>query len=175
MRGVNKYKDIDKNTMSLTDYKNKIVYFSPNQYEKIKKFSWSIGIDNYALARIKENEKIKVVLFHRYILNIHNNKSILVDHIDRNRLDNRDENLRLVNRQFNNINSGKRFDNTSGIIGISQTEDGTWHFYLNYNGKRYGEIVKSKEEAIINRLKLELKYFKDFAPQRHLFKEYGIE
>lgn len=33
-----------------------------------------------------------------------------------------------------------------------------------------------KEEAIRTRLKAELKYFgNEFAPQRHLFKKYGIE
>lgn len=174
MTGINKYKLISNSIMSLIDYKGKIIYFSPDKYERIKNFSWSIGKSDYGYGKIKENEKIKIVLFHRYLLNVHNDESIIVDHIDRNRLDNRNDNLRLVNRQFNNINSGKRFDNTSGIVGISQTEDGTWHFYLNYNGKRYGKIVKSKEEAIINRLKLELKYFKNFAPQKHLFEEYGI-
>ena len=38
-----------------------------------------------------------------------------------------------------------------------------------------GEYFKTKEVAIISRLKAELKYFgKEFAPQRHLFEEYGI-
>jgi hypothetical protein len=31
------------------------------------------------------------------------------------------------------------------------------------------------EEAIVARLLAEKKYFKEFAPQKHLYKEYGIE
>lgn len=48
---------------------------------------------------------------------------------------------------------------------------------IKYNYKRiflgyYDDI----EDAIRARLKAELKYFgKEFAPQRHLFKEYGIK
>jgi len=175
MAGINTYKLISDTIMSLTDYKGKIIYFSPDKYDKVKNLTWSIGNHDYGIARLKKDERIRNVLFHRYLLDVHNDDSIIVDHIDRNRLDNRNKNLRLVNRQFNNINSGKRFDNSSGIIGISKTEDETWHFYLTYNGKRYGRIVKTKEEAIINRLKLELKHFKEFSPQKNLFKEYGIE
>ena len=32
----------------------------------------------------------------------------------------------------------------------------------------------TEEEALIARLKAEKKYFKEFAPQKHLFKKYGI-
>ena len=31
-----------------------------------------------------------------------------------------------------------------------------------------------KEDAIVSRLKAELKYFQDFAPQKHLFNQYNI-
>jgi len=34
---------------------------------------------------------------------------------------------------------------------------------------------KNIENAIIARLKAEKNYFKEFAPQRHLFKEYKIK
>jgi hypothetical protein len=42
-----------------------------------------------------------------------------IDHINRNRSDNRIENLRLVNRSENNLNTGIRVDNTSGYKGVS--------------------------------------------------------
>ena len=35
-------------------------------------------------------------------------------------------------------------------------------------------MVKVREDAIIARLRAEIKYFGDFAPQKHLFKQYGI-
>jgi hypothetical protein len=42
-----------------------------------------------------------------------------VDHIDRNRSHNRIENLRLVNRSFNNLNISTRKDNKTGFTGVS--------------------------------------------------------
>jgi hypothetical protein len=38
----------------------------------------------------------------------------------------------------------------------------------------YGKSNYQKEDAIKARLAAELKYYGDFAPQRHLFKEYNI-
>ena len=47
---------------------------------------------------------------------------------------------------------------------------------IKINGKliRIG-FYASKDEAIIARLQAEVKYFKEFAPQRNLFKQYGIK
>ena len=39
--------------------------------------------------------------------------------------------------------------------------------------KKLGRF-SDKEDAIKARLQAEAKYFKEFAPQRHLFKQYGI-
>ena len=41
-----------------------------------------------------------------------------VDHIDRDRSNNRIKNLRCVSRSINTFNSGKRKDNTSGARGV---------------------------------------------------------
>ena len=45
---------------------------------------------------------------------------------------------------------------------------------VNYKNKRLG-IYQNKKDAIRARLKSEIEYFGEFAPQRHLFKEYCIE
>lgn len=45
---------------------------------------------------------------------------------------------------------------------------------VNYKNKRLG-VYQNKKDAIRARLKSEIEYFGEFAPQRHLFKEYGIE
>lgn len=51
-----------------------------------------------------------------------------------------------------------------------------WRAFINYQGKRI-ELGrrKDKNEAIKLRLEAELKYCGETAPQRHLFKQYGIE
>jgi hypothetical protein len=97
------------------------------------------------------------------------------DHIDRNEFNNRKENLRPCTKGQNNINKSVRCDNTSGVIGVYRTDSNKWVAQLKLNGeikfrKRFDNIY----DAIIARLQAEAEYFDEFAPQRHLFEQYGI-
>lgn len=68
-------------------------------------------------------------------------------------------------------------NNSSGFIGVYWSKkDQSWYSQITVNRKHiHLGYTSTKEEAIIQRLRAELKYFgPDFAPQRHLFKEYGI-
>lgn len=67
---------------------------------------------------------------HRYILNLnrnHNNHTDYVDHINRDKLDNRKLNLRITDNSGNQKNKGIQSNNTSGISGVTyiQTSTGT--------------------------------------------------
>lgn len=90
-----------------------------------------------------------------------------VDHINRDRLDNRKSNLRICTPQQNSMNKSKRSDNVSGIIGVTQhREGGAWKVYINISKKQiWGGSFLNKTDAIAARLKLEEKYFGEFAPQ----------
>lgn len=55
---------------------------------------------------------------HRFILGIEE-ESVLVDHINRNPLDCRKENLRIVTEQQNSINRSLACNNTTGYVGVS--------------------------------------------------------
>ena len=64
---------------------------------------------------------------------------------NRNKLDNRKENLRIVTPSQNNMNSKISARNTSGVKGISWAkEDNLWHTYININNKRYKIYMISK-------------------------------
>lgn len=102
---------------------------------------------------------------------------LLVDHANNDRTDNRRCNLRKCTFQENNRNRSKAVNNTSGIIGVSwKQKSNKWRAYIVIDGKQkhLGEY-SVKEHAIKARLKAELEWFGEYAPQKDLLKEYGMQ
>jgi len=59
-----------------------------------------------------------------------------LDHINRNRADNRIENLRLADRSLNMQNIGKKASNSSGYVGVSMSKWAKrWQAQIKTNGK----------------------------------------
>lgn len=98
------------------------------------------------------------------------------DHIDRNELNNLESNLRLCTKSQNAQNISISVRNKSGVIGVWWMEkDSAWGANIQVNNKRhYLGSFADKNDAIVARLKAEKEYCKEFAPQKHLFEEYGI-
>lgn len=67
-------------------------------------------------------------------------------------------------------------NNTSKIIGVSlNKDDGLWIARIQVDGDRkYLGCFSNKDDAIKARLKAEVKYYGKFAPQQHLYDQYGI-
>ena len=94
---------------------------------------------------------------HQLLLVCPNN--MVVDHIYRNKFDNRLENLRIVTVQDNNRNRPKPITNTSGFMGVCK-ERNSWRAFINnlqgtrlsknFSIKKYGEH-ESLEMAINQR------------------------
>lgn len=62
----------------------------------------------------------------------------IIDHINRNRADNRWSNLREVTSRENNRNMGLRRDNKSGVRGVSwSTQHNCWQATIKLDGKLY--------------------------------------
>ena len=144
-----------------------------NSVNKVNNIKWCLNSNGY--ARTTNNRR--TILLHKYLMNCNDND--IIDHINRDRLDNRLSNLRLVTIHENNMNNSKQKNNTSGIIGVylNIRRNNKWVANIKINRKNiYLGIFKDKEDAIVARLQAELKYFgADFAPQRELFPQYGIE
>ena len=98
------------------------------------------------------------------------------DHIDRNPFNNRKVNLRPATIQENNRNRSLSKRNTSGYIGVRWLERlHKWIADIRIDKKtKHIGVYLNKEDAIRARLNAENKYFGNFAPQRHLFEQYGI-
>ena len=69
-----------------------------------------------------------------------------IDHINRNKTDNRIDNLREVSRQCNLRNTGNRNDNTSRVKGV---------YFNKTTNKWYAQIT-------VNQKQIHLGYFEDF-------------
>lgn len=100
-----------------------------------------------------------------------------VDHLNRKKNDNRKSNLKPKSHLENMINVGLKKNSTSGITGVNWRSDNlTWRAVIRYDGKKYNlGCFVDKNDAIKARLSKEKELFGNEAPQRHLFKEFGIE
>ena len=145
---------------------NEEVYFDLEDAAEILKHSWSKNDQGYAITAI-DGKHIKMHIF--LGMKWH-------DHHNQNKLDNRKENLWPCTMEENNRNVPKGKNNTSGFIGVHyDNRRNNYVASICVSRKRiYLGAYENKEDAVVARLKAESKYFKDFAPQRHLFEQYKI-
>jgi hypothetical protein len=151
---------------------NQEFYFDLEDYDKIKDYCWIERVKNntYHYITAKDQNTNKHIKMH-HILGFSG-----YDHIDRNPMNNRRNNLRKATLAENARNCSKPKNNSSGIIGVCWIDrEQKWHAYITVDNQRksLGYFI-NKVDAIVARLNAEQKYFKEFAPQIHLFKEYGI-
>ena len=153
-----------------TSNTNNEFYIDAEDYENVKNYCWSETY-NKGFRRLVSTINGKSTLLHQFL----GFKGY--DHIDRNELNNRKYNLRPCTQKENCRNSSKRKDNTSGITGVYWRKDREkWVANIICDNKYYGlGCFLSKEDAIKARLQAEVKYFGEFAPQKHLFQRYGID
>lgn len=111
-----------------------------DDFERLSQFKWSRLIDRsiggfYASRKVGANRTTS--LMHREILNAP--KGVIVDHINRNTLDNRKCNLRLVTPQQSTWNRGKNRNNSSGFTGVvfrKNLRSRPWEAHLRVDGKQ---------------------------------------
>ena len=84
-----------------------------------------------------------------------------IDHINRDRTDNRIENLREATDAQNRRNMSRRHDNTSGHVGVSWcSRTKKWVAQIQHTGKNiFLGRCREKEDAIAARKAGELKYW----------------
>jgi hypothetical protein len=149
---------------------NREFYFDLEDYDKIKDYCWCETTSNTGLQRISARVNNKNTYMH-VLLGFKN-----YDHIDRNEFNNRKSNLRKCTREENARNAKLRKNNSSGVTGVYWSKkENKWiaRIVISKKFKRVG-CFTNKDDAIIARLQAESKYYKEFAPQRHLFEKYDI-
>ena len=106
MRYINYY---DNDTLSIFDKNtNKIlanILLDKEDIPKVQKLHWRLNEKGYVIASTKKHKTIKL---HNFILERDtSNQKITCDHINRNKLDNRKENLRIISHLENNLNTDR--------------------------------------------------------------------
>lgn len=130
-------------------------------YDEIIKYKWHISRTaqnrtNYVSRNItKENGKKRIQMLHRYIIKA--KKGEMVDHKNRNGLDNRKENLRICTRSQNMYNQEIHKNNKSGYKGVidiskypsyTRKKSPVWAAKINVNKKRiFLGIFDTAEQA----------------------------
>lgn len=117
---INNYRERDDyyeleiiNTKNITA----IVYIDKDDYKNVKKYKWSLSVHGDDVRVICSEKGMNRQYLHRFIMgNVEKGK--VVDHIDRNPLNNRRSNLRIVSRSSNSTNAKPRSESKSKIRGV---------------------------------------------------------
>lgn len=133
-------------------------YFDLEDYDKIKKYSWSISANGY----VKSPDGI---FFHRLVMDsLDADFDIDHRHGENTKNDNRKENLRIATRSQNNMNRKKQSNNTSGTTGIHYDKSrNKWVAQIALNGKHHLKRFDKFDDAINQRKEWEEKYFAEFS------------
>ena len=151
----NSFKIIGKTVYITVKNSKESVLCDLEDWEHLKKYYWNLKSDGYAVSVINR----KIVFMHKMIMP--DNELEVVDHINRNKLDNRKENLRYTTHMVNAQNRSLSSRNTSGHIGVYKNRN-RWQASIKANKQTYflGSF-KTKEEAISAREKAEKIYHKE--------------
>lgn len=122
-----------------------VTVVSDEDAEKVLPFSWSLLTGSSGNKYCIGNVNGTMILLHRHIMNAEDNE--LIDHKDRNGLNNQRNNLREASFSFNARNVSARRNNTSGFKGVHKQGNG-WVAYVTENRRRiYLGYYESKEQA----------------------------
>jgi len=104
-----------------------IVLIDEEDLYKLNGNKITISTNGYPITTYKH----KIYYIHKLVLDLPESD---VDHINRNKLDNRKSNLRLVTESNNSANSGVRINNTTGYKGVMYFKrDCNWHAQITHN------------------------------------------
>lgn len=114
--------DIELYKIPLRNKHKEIINYSlvsADDYDIVSQYKWNLNNNGYAQGMINN----KNIMLHSFIYGKSKNNKYVIDHINRNKLDNRRENLRHVNRSFNNHNRKKKDNMTSKYKGVSKNKN----------------------------------------------------
>ena len=120
--------------LNIFEYKDGVLYWKNAPSKNVKNGEKAGYITKLGYCKIKI--KNKAYFAHRLIYMMHYGQvPKILDHTDRNPLNNKIENLRPANKAQNNSNCKIRKDNSSGVKGVN-FHKGKWNVRVSVDGKR---------------------------------------
>jgi hypothetical protein len=151
----------------------KFAIVDDENFEWLNQWKWCCDAKGYAVRHEQKSEygnrQRKMVKMHRAIMKV--SAGIYLDHINRNRLDNRKANLRIATNSQNQANAKQWQTNTSGYRGVVQLNKNKpyniskpWGAQIVVEGKRiFKGMFETPEEASKAYGQLAKKYFGEYA------------
>lgn len=158
-RKYNTYEDIDEDTIKMSDCNGNFAYINKKILNTIKEIYWNKNPSDGYWYSNQNNEPL-----HRFIYiqeyGEYNQDIFLVDHLDRNKDNNKIDNFRLVTYSENNKNQKISKRNKSGIKGVFwDKRSSRWVARIGDKGKSiHIKTCKTLHEAFKSRLEAEKKY-----------------
>jgi len=101
--------------------------------DEFSKYYWHLNSKGYIQ---RGNRNLPKMMLHWFAFGAERPTSGYIDHINRDKLDNRSTNLRVVTSHQNNLNHGKLSTNKSGFVGVFKNKkNGKWHSKIMLNNK----------------------------------------
>lgn len=140
--------------LTITTAKGQKIYADAADYEKLSRYSWCISAKGYPVANI--NNRLRKM--HQYLIDIPAGK--VVDHINRNPLDNRRKNMRICSRKEN----GRNISSKNAVHGIRKTKSEKYAVRITSDSKeKYIGTFSTYAEAVEARYKAEDMYHGEYA------------
>lgn len=153
-RKIWNYFEINGNDCNIFYQKDNIIYIiiiDKEDYTKVQNYYWTLNHNGYPWSR---TQGTKIYLYH---LIYETDK--LIDHIDRNPLNNKKNNLRIVDYSQNNLNHNTISTSSTGINGVTWDKTkNKWRSRIRFHYKEYCEYFDNFEEAVQWRKELENKF-----------------
>jgi len=145
-------------TMELYDIKGNVTTttkFNVKRLEEVINIKWYLK-QGYVRGTFNGGK----LFLHRYLTNCPDDK--VIDHIDRDPLNNLDSNLRICNQSNNSKN--RLYTKSTEHVGVRKVPSGRWSSIITVMYKTiYLGTFDTFEQAVEVRLQAEVIYFKDFS------------